>query len=104
MIIYNTTFHIDNDSHHEFIDYLKKEFIPQSLASGLLTRARLSRILSQHVDEGESYSLQYHVKDNATLNEWITKEGQALQQSLVLKFKEKVVGFTTLLEEVELDD
>ena len=36
------------------------------------------------------------------LNEWVRKEGGALQQDLIGRYKEKIAGFSTLLEDIEL--
>lgn len=104
MIIYNTTFHIEKEAHIACVDYLKKEYIPQAVSSGFLLKPRLRRVLQNEENEGESYAVQFHVKNVDTLNFWLKREGMALQQTLVTKFGPKVAGFTTLLEEVSWED
>ena len=52
--------------------------------------------------EGESFSVQFHTRDIDSLNEWVRKEGGALQQDLIGRYKEKIAGFSTLLEDIEL--
>ena len=104
MIIYNTTFHIEKEAHIACVDYLKKEYIPQAGSSGFLLNPRLRRVLQNEENEGESYAVQFHVKNVDTLNFWLKREGMALQQTLVTKFGPKVAGFTTLLEEVSWED
>ena len=37
-----------------------------------------------------------------TLEYWLQQEGSALQRRLTERFGQKLVGFTTLLEEMEL--
>ena len=103
MIVYNTTFHIQKEILDECIDYLKIHYIPKAMDSGFLRNPYLRRILSSGNEEGESYCVQFHVKNTDTLNYWLQNEGTALQQGLVGRFKEKVVGFSTLLEEIDLD-
>lgn len=103
MIIYNTTFNIENDVLAECVDYLKRDYIPRAVASGFLMTPYLRRILQNEVEKASSYSIQFHVKNCETLDYWMQSEGRALQQELVRLFGYKVVGFSTLLEDVVLD-
>lgn len=103
MIVYNTTFHIHKEILGECLDYLKTSYIPKAMNSGFLHNPYLRRILSSENEEGESYSIQFHAKNIDTLNYWLQNEGAVLQQGLVKRFKERIVGFTTLLEEIDLE-
>lgn len=88
----------------ECLKFLKTDYIPNACGSGFLLRPRLSRILLQEEDpSGESYSLQFEVKNTDVLAYWMEKEGQHIQQRLLHKFGEKVVGFTTLMEHIPLE-
>lgn len=102
MIIYNTTFLIDTDTVEECLHFLKNIYIPTALASGFLLNPRLCCILAGEEQEGKNYSLQFQVKNTDTLNYWMEKEGCKLQNKLVSRFGEKVTGFSTLLEEIDL--
>ena len=102
MIIYNTTFHIHKDVLDECLNYLKDSYIPRELENGLLYDPYLRRILDSANDEGESFSVQFHTRDLDSLNEWVRRSGAELQKDLVGRYKEKVVGFSTLLEDIEL--
>ena len=104
MIIYNTTFHIENEVHKECLKYLKKEYIPKAVSSGFMLNPCLRRVLQNEGNEGESYAIQFHVKNRDTLNFWLKQEGIALQQALVARFGSKIAGFTTLLEEIKWED
>lgn len=101
MIIYNTTFHIDKSVRDEGLDYLRKIYMPQALASGFLRDPNLRRVLATDDAEGENYCVQFRVKNVDTLNYWMEKEGRALHEALVRRFGEKMVGFSTLLEELD---
>ena len=104
MIVYNTTFHIHKEILAECLACLKSHYIPQAAASGLLHNPYLRRILNSENEEGESYSVQFHTQDTASLNQWLQQDGRALQQELIDRYQEKIVGFSTLLEEIALDD
>lgn len=103
MIIYNTTFNIENEVLEECVDYLKKQFIPRAASSGFLRTPYLRRILQDQTEDASSYSVQFHVKNVETLEYWLQSEGRALQQELVMKFGPKIVGFSTLLEDIDLE-
>jgi len=101
MIIYNTTFHLDNEVEKEGVAYLKEVYLPEAVVSGLLQKPLFRRIIQEKVGEGVNYSVQFQVKDIDTLNCWLESEGRVLQQKLVMQFGHKIAGFTTLLEEID---
>ena len=86
----------------ECLEYLKNSYIPKASESGILYSPYLRRILDSRNEEGESFSVQFHTRDIDSLNEWVRKEGGALQQDLIGRYKEKIAGFSTLLEDIEL--
>lgn len=100
MIIFNTTYHVDDEIHHDYLNFMRESFIPQALESGFLLDARLARIVSQHNEPGTSYSLQFRVKNNDTLDLWFNCYGKKLTNKLTERFGNKAVGFVTLLEEI----
>lgn len=104
MIVYNTTFNIENDILTECVEYLKKIYIPRAMASGFLQTPYLRRILQDESEDTTSYSVQFHVKNPETLMYWMESEGRTLQEELVNSFGTKIVGFSTLLEEINLEE
>ncbi|GHV48780.1 hypothetical protein FACS1894181_05530 [Bacteroidia bacterium] len=53
-------------------------------------------------DSSESYAVQFHSADMDTLTDWMEREGEAIHRALSEKFGNKMLGFSTLLEEIEL--
>lgn len=102
MIIYNTTFHAHNSTAEEFIGWLKKDYLPAAMADGRLTEPRLSLVLNAEESDGKNYSLQFRAADIDTLGDWYAAIGSGLVASLSERFGDRVAGFSTLLEEVEL--
>ena len=47
------------------------------------------------------FSLQWEVADSATLHRWHVAQGVALNDEMMKTFKDKVVGFPTLMEVIE---
>jgi hypothetical protein len=44
------------------------------------------------------------VKNQNLLNEWWLMEGEKLQNEMTGHFNNKMLGFTTLLEEIDIDE
>ena len=100
MLLYNTTYHVEQDRVDLFLIWLKEKFIPEVKANGLLTNPRVYKVLS-HLEEGvESYCLQWDVENSGTLHRWYTAQGAELNEELVRTFQDKVMGIPTLMEEV----
>lgn len=100
MLLYNTTYHVDQDRVGLFLIWLREKFVPEVQASGLLARPRIYKVLS-HLEEGvESYCLQWDVDSSGTLHHWYTLQGAKLHEELARTFQDKVIGIPTLMEEL----
>lgn len=105
MLIYNTTFHIEKSVLDKCVSYLKKEYIPAAVESGLLRSPRLHRILPSGNDTGsESYAVQFEAKSMVALRYWMMHHGAALHKEIAERFGQDVVGFSTLLEEIRWEE
>ena len=100
MLIYNTTFQVDDDVHDNFMIWIKESYIPEVQKHGALKAPRICRILS-HREEGSAYSLQWEVESSGLLHRWHLEQGVRLNDELVKIFKDKVIGFPTLMEVIE---
>ncbi|NLJ01037.1 MAG: DUF4286 family protein [Bacteroidales bacterium] len=100
MIVFNTTFHIEEGIHEEFIEYMLQVFIPMSTKSGLLTSPRLARVHGKEEDQGYSFAMEFQVADLYTLERWNSEESQLVYPPLLEKFKEKLAGFSTVMETI----
>lgn len=101
MLIYNTTYQVENDDARNFVIWLHEVYMPQVEENGLLKDPRLTRILSHKEEESECFSLQWEVEDTRTLHQWHTAQGAALNAEMLQVFKEKVLAFSTLMEVIE---
>ena len=101
MIVFNTTFHVDETLHEEFIEYMLQHFIPMSTQSGLLRSPRLARVFGKEGEEGHSYAMEFTVADLVTLERWNTDESQRVYAPLLEKFREKLVGFSTIMQTID---
>ena len=101
MLIYNTTYQIDFDDARNFVIWLSECYIHEVEKNGKLNNPRLTRILSHQDVNSECFSLQWEVEDSTILHRWHTEQGMKLNEELMKIFKDKVVGFPTLMEVIK---
>ena len=100
MIIYNITANIDQSIHDEWLTWIK-EHIPQVLATGKFTEAKLTRILVEEEMGTKSYSIQFRAKSKEALEDYYTKDAKKLRQEGIARFADKMLTFRTELEIID---
>ena len=98
MLVYNTTYHVELGDARNFVIWLNECYIPAAERSGELRQAHILRILSHKEQDSECFSLQFEVDDSAALHRWHTQCGAKLNEEMMKIFKDKVIGFPTLME------
>ena len=98
MLIYNTTFQVEMGDARNFVIWLNEYYIPEVENLGELKNPRILRILSHKEQDSECFSLQWEVEDSAALHRWHVKQGATLNAEMMKVFKDKVIGFPTLME------
>ena len=101
MIVYNTTYTMPVDDARTFVIWVMQSMLPRVAENGRLSAPKLLRILSHHDQETECFSLQFNTESSAILHKWYTEQGAALHQELTKTFNERIVGFSTIMEEVD---
>lgn len=102
MIIYNTTYNVDNSIAVAYIKWLRTKFIPLATKSGELKEARLAHLMVENDGNTNSFSLQFTVENVDTLEKWYKKDGAPLIIELENTFGQKVVGFTTIMTVMDI--
>lgn len=100
-IIYNVTVNIDHSIHDEWLIWIK-EHIPQVLATGKFTEAKLTKVLVEDPMEGATYSIQYRAHNREALEAYYSEDAESLRQEGLQRFSDKMLAFRTELE--VLDD
>ncbi|MDR2475765.1 MAG: DUF4286 family protein [Bacteroidales bacterium] len=105
MFIYNTTFFVDNDLIDTFLDYMKINYVPDMKTSEILPNPHLFKLLDTSDNlSGCSFSLQFSATDCPTLNNWLEERGNRLLSNLTEDFNQRILFFSTLLEEIPLKE
>lgn len=100
MLIYNTTYHVNLEDARNFIIWLNEYYIPEVEKTNNLSNPRIFRILSHKEQDSECFSVQWEVENSAVLHYWHIKQGILLNEEMQKIFKDRVVGFSTLMEVV----
>ena len=100
MIIYNVTANIDDSIHEEWLTWIK-EHIPQVLATGKFTEAKLTKVLVEEEMGGVTYSIQYRAKSREDLDNYYQNDAEKLRNEGLNKFADKMLAFRTELEIID---
>ena len=98
MIIYNVTINIDDEVHDEWLLWMKDKHIPDMLATGKFTHAKMTKILVEEEMGGTSYSVQYTCQDRTTLDRYYEENAETMRGDGLKRFANKFVAFRTELE------
>lgn len=98
MLIYNTTYHVEEDQEKYFLIWMQEVYLQEIEKTGMLKSPRILRVLSHREEGSVCFSVQFEVEDSAALHRWHSLQGGKLNEELLKIFKNKVVGFPTLME------
>lgn len=101
MIVFNTTFHVEESLKEDFIEFMLQKFIPASTKSGILKSPRLAQVFGSQPDEGLSFAMEFTVSDLIALEKWNTEESNIVYTPLLNEFKEKIIGFSTVMQTID---
>jgi len=100
MIIYNVTINIDESIHNEWLTWIK-EHIPQVLATGKFTEAKLTKVLVDEENGATTYAIQYRAKSREDLEAYYKEDAEKLRQDGSSRFADKMLAFRTELEIID---
>ena len=102
MIIINTTFHVEKSIEDSFCKWVRDEYVPSALSSGILSEPSFSRIMIEVQEDCSSFAVSFKsgsIQDAVT---WHDGHGAELRQSLHAKFGERALFFSTYMDEQPL--
>ncbi len=98
MYIYNVTTNIEDSAHKEWLNWMKKSHIPDVLATGKFTDAKMCKVLVEEDMGGTTYSVQFTTPNKETLQRYYKEDAPKLRQEASELFAGKAVSFRTELE------
>lgn len=100
MLIYNVTINIDDSVHDQWLDWMKDKHVPDMLATGKFSHAKMVKVLVEEDMGGITYSIQYTTQDRTTLEAYYKEDADRLRAEAQKMFPNKFVAFRTELEVV----
>ena len=97
MILYNVTVKIENNTHEDWLKWMKEVHIPDVMETGLFEEYKLCHIL-QDDPEGETYAIQYYCQDMETFQKYQLDFAAKMQAEHQERYKNKYVAFRTLMQ------
>lgn len=98
MIIYNVTVKVDTSIAAEWVQWMKKEHIPELLKTGLFVDAKLCHLLEQDETEGKTYIAQYYLDGMENYNSYISEHAPRMREKGFERFGNKFIAFRTVME------
>ena len=98
MIIYNVTTNIHESAHDQWMIWMQYKHIPEVLATGKFSSARMARVLIEEEMGGTTYSVQYTTDSKETLEKYYQEDAPKLRDEAVQLFGDKMLSFRTELE------
>ena len=96
MYIYNVTVNIEESIQKEWLKWIEKH-IPEVLATGRFSSAKLTQVLVDEEMGGVTYSVQYRAKTRKDLDDYYKLDATRLQND-GKHFNGKFVAFRTELK------
>jgi phosphoribosylamine-glycine ligase len=98
MILYNVTTNIHESVHDQWMIWMQYKHIPEILATGKFSSARMVRVLIEEEMGGVTYSVQYATDSKETLEKYYQEDAPAFREEGAKLFGDKMLAFRTELE------
>lgn len=98
MYIYNVTTNIDKTVHEQWLTWMQETHIPEMLATGKFSAAKMCKVLVEEEMGGFTYSVQYTTTSKAALENYYKEDAPRLREAAMKLFADKMLAFRTELE------
>ena len=98
MIIYNVTINIHESVHDKWMIWMQHKHIPEILATGKFTNARMVRVLVEEEMGGKTYAVQFAANSWEILQQYYSQDAPRLREESKKLFGDMALSFRTELE------
>ena len=98
MIIYNITCKVDWAVHDNWLQWVRQQFFPDMLDSGLFYHAHLLKLLDTDDTDGVTYALQFHTDSLEKYRRYTTDPALLPLRRQQSRWNDAVVGFGSVME------
>jgi hypothetical protein len=100
MLLYNVTIGIDAQSEKDWLAYMKNNYIPAVMKTGMFVSSRMYKVLHDSNDGTISYSVQYFAENIDNVQQYLEQFAPAIIEDHRRRYSDRHVAFMTLLEEI----
>jgi Domain of unknown function (DUF4286) len=100
MLLYNVTFGIDKAIEEEWISWMKSQYIPALMGTGLFVEHKMYKVLTHDDETSVSYSVQCFAAKIEDVLKYLNEFAPQLTDLHRERFRDKHVAFNTLLDEI----
>ena len=98
MIIYNITVKVATEAYVAWLKWMREIHIPETMATGLFTESRISRLLEQDDSEGPTFAIQFYAPSMEHYDIFKSQHQRALRQKGYDAFGDRFIAFSTVME------
>lgn len=101
MYVYNITTNIDEKKENDWLNWMQNTHIPEMLATGKFSSAKMCKVLVDEEMGGATYSVQYSVESKEVLQEYHELHASILKNKANSKFAGHFVYFETEMQLID---
>ncbi len=98
MIIYNVTSKVEHSIAKEWIEWMRREHLPEVLSTGCFTDYQIARLLEIDEEDGPTYAIQYYAHSLEEYNKYIATFAPVLRKKNQERWGDKCLSIRTLME------
>lgn len=97
-LIYNVTIKVDHNIADQWLTWLQQEHIPEVVATGCFTSARILRLLETDDTDGPTYAVQYTASSPELYNRYISNFATKMREKSFEKWGDKFIAFRSVMQ------
>jgi hypothetical protein len=101
MFIYNVTIKVENEILNEWMQWQKEIHIPEMIATGCFYDHRFYKLLEHEEEDGKTFVIQFYANSKNEYDNYVENFAEQLRQKSIAKWKDHVISFNTLLQNVQ---
>ena len=101
MIIYNITLKVEHHIAEKWLQWLKKEHIPEIMHTNCFTDIKLVRLLEVDDSEGPTYAVQFFSTSKSDYNRYVKLHADSFNKKSFDRWGEQFFAFRSVMEVVQ---
>lgn len=101
MLIYNVTTKVSKAIADDWLQWIKKEHIPEITGTGCFSHASILRLLEIDDEEGPTFAVQYFAESQADYERYIAQFSNSMRSKAFEKWGNQFISFRSLMHIVQ---